>query len=106
MDIATKIKLSSLYEVYGNSLTQNQRQIVDFCIMQDLSLGEVSDLLNISRQAVKYTLDNATNSMLKLDKQLNIVSKLQDLKQKLTNLLDCTEDNNIKQQINNILEDL
>ena len=106
MDIATKIKLSSLYEVYGNSLTQNQRQIVDFCIMQDLSLGEVSDLLNISRQAVKYTLDNATNSMLKLDKQLNIVSKLQDLKQKLTILLECTKDDNIKQQINNILEDL
>lgn len=106
MDIAKKIELSTLYEIYGNSLTQNQRQIVDFCIMQDLSLGEVSDLLNISRQAVKYTLDNATNSMLKLDKQLNIVNKLQDLKQKLTNLLEYTKDSNIKQQINDILEDL
>ena len=106
MDIATKIKLSSLYEIYGNSLTQNQRQIVDFCIMQDLSLGEVSDLLNISRQAVKYTLDNATNSMLKLDKQLKIVTKLQNLKQKLTNLLESTNDSKLKQQINNILEDL
>ena len=106
MDIAKKIELSTLYEIYGNSLTQNQRQIVDFCIMQDLSLGEVSDLLNISRQSVKYTLDNATNSMLKLDKQLNIVNKLQDLKQKLTNLLEYTKDSNIKQQINDILEDL
>lgn len=106
MDIAKKIELSTLYEIYGNSLTQNQRQIVDFCVMQDLSLGEVSDLLNISRQAVKYTLDNATNSMLKLDKQLNIVNKLQGLKQKLTNLLEYTKDSNIKQQINDILEDL
>ena len=80
MDIAKKIELSTLYEIYGNSLTQNQRQIVDFCIMQDLSLGEVSDLLNISRQAVKYTLDNAIQSMLNLEHKLKILDKFQNLK--------------------------
>ena len=106
MDIATKVEISALFEVYGNGLTDKQRQVVDFCVLQDLSLREVSDLLNISRQAVKYTLDNATNSMLKLDKQLNIVNKLQDLKQKLTNLLENTKDSKLKQEINKILEEL
>lgn len=106
MDIAKKIELSKLFEIYGNSLTPNQQQIVDFCVLQDLSLGEVSDLLKISRQAVKYTLDNAVTSMLKLEGKLNIFAKLQNLKFKLSNLIENTNDNSLKQQINNILEEL
>ena len=106
MDIATKVETSALYEIYGNSLTDKQKQIIDFCVLQDLSLGEVSDLLNISRQAVKYTLDNAITSMLKLEGKLNIFAKLQNLKFKLSNLIENTNDNNLKQQINNILEEL
>ena len=106
MDIATKVELSALYEIYGNSLTEKQQQVIDFCVLQDLSLGEVSDLLNISRQAVKYTLDNATESMLKLENRLNILAKFQNIKQQLTTLLKSTNDSNIKQQINKILEEL
>ena len=106
MDIAKKVELSHIYEVYGNSLTDNQKQVVDFCILQDLSLGEVSDLLNISRQAVKYTLDNAILSMLKLDSKLKICAKLQNLKQKLADLIKSTNDDKLIQRINNILEEL
>ena len=106
MDIGEKVKLSSLYEIYGNSLTQKQQQVIQFCILQDLSFGEVSDLLNISRQAVKYTLDNASQSLLKLENELQILQKQQNLKLKLTNLLENTKDSKIKQDINKILEEL
>lgn len=106
MDIATKVEMSALFDVYGNSLTDKQKQVVDFCVLQDLSLGEVSDLLNISRQAVKYTLDNAILSMLKLEHKLNILARFQNIKVKLTTLLKSTKDSNIRQQINKILEEL
>ena len=106
MDIAAKVEWSKLYEVYGNSLTEKQQQVIELCVLQDLSLGEVSDLLNISRQAVKYTLDNAVQSMLKLDNKLKILDKFQNLKSKLTNLLKITDDNTLKQEINKILEEL
>ena len=106
MDIATKVEISALFEVYGNSLTDKQKQVVDFCVLQDLSLGEVSDLLNISRQAVKYTLDNAILSMLKLEERLKILDKFQDIKYKLTKLLESTKDVKFKQDINKILEEL
>ena len=106
MDIESKLETSALFEVYGNGLTDKQKQIIDFCVLQDLSFGEVSDLLNISRQAVKYTLDNAIQSMLKLEDKLKILDKFQNIKRKLTELLKITEDNKLKQQINNILEGL
>ena len=106
MNIAKKVELSALFEIYGNSLTANQQQVIDLCILQDLSLGEVSDLLKVSRQAVKYTLDNASSSMLKLESKLKILEKFQSLKQKLTNLQTYTKDVEIKQKIGNILEEL
>ena len=106
MDIAKKVELIALYEIYGGSLTHNQQQVIDFCVLQDLSLGEVSDLLNISRQAVKYTLDNASESMLKLEEKLQILVKLRNLKHKLTRLHESTKDIDIRQQIKDILEEL
>ena len=106
MDIAKKGELIALYEVYGKSLTSNQQQVIDMCVLQDLSFGEVSDLLNISRQAVKYTLDNAFQSMVKLEERLNVLNKIYNLKQKLTILLESTNDITLRQQINDILEDL
>ena len=106
MDIATKVEISALFEVYGNSLTDKQKEIIDFCVLQDLSLGEVGDLLNISRQAVKYTLDNAVQSMLNLEHKLKILDKLQNLKHKLTDLLESAKDSKLRQEINKILEEL
>ena len=106
MDIATKVEISALFEVYGNSLTDKQKEIIDFCVLQDLSLGEVGDLLNISRQAVKYTLDNAVQSMLNLEHKLKILDKFQNLKQRLTDLIESTKDSKLKQEINKILEEL
>ena len=106
MDIESKIETSALFEVYGNGLTDKQKQVVDFCVLQDLSFGEVSDLLNISRQAVKYTLDNAIQSMLKLEHKLSILDKFQSIKHRLTELLISTNDIKLKQRINDILEEL
>ena len=106
MDIEAKLGISALFEIYGNGLTEKQKQVIDFCVLQDLSFGEVSDLLNISRQAVKYTLDNAIQSMLKLEHKLNILNKFQSIKHRLTELLICTNDIKLKQQINDILEEL
>jgi len=106
MDIVKNVKLSALYEIYGGSLTEKQKQVVDFCVLQDLSLGEASDLLNISRQAVKYTLDNATESMLKLDEKLKFLSKIESLKEKLADVLKNTDEKEIKKKINKILEDI
>ena len=63
MDIAKKVEISALYEIYGNSLTSNQQQVIDFCILQDLSLREVSDLLNRTKlflDKIKKTYSDKT----------------------------------------------
>ena len=44
--------------------------------------------------------------MLKLEDELKILDKFQGLKQKLTDLLKLTKDDDLKQEINKILEEL
>ena len=59
-------------------------------------------MLDISRQAVKYALDNAVNSLKKYESKLNFVAKLQKIKSKLEKI----KLNPTTKAINNILEEL
>ncbi|MBQ8430699.1 MAG: hypothetical protein IJX26_01985 [Clostridia bacterium] len=105
MELSKNVKLISLYELYGKSLTEKQQQVFDLCVLQDLSLSEVSDLLNITRQAVKFSLDNSISLLEKLESQLQILSKFDRIKEKL-NQLKNTDDEDLKLKINKILEEI
>ena len=93
-----------LYDFYGELLTEKQRQVFELSVLSDLSLGEVSSLLNITRQAVKYTLDNTINAMLKLESELKILTKFDKLKAELSSIKNITNDDSIKIKIDDILE--
>ena len=45
-------EITLLYDFYGELLTQNQRELCRMHILEDLSLGEISQELSISRQGV------------------------------------------------------
>lgn len=105
MELNKNVKLIALYDVYSNCLTQKQQQVFDMCLLQDLSLKEVSDLLNITRQAVKFSLDNTIVLLEKLESQLHILKKFDKIKEKLNNLKINADKETVK-EINKILEEL
>lgn len=47
-----KLKITMLYDFYGQLLTKRQRDILDLYYNHDLSLGEIGKNINISRQGV------------------------------------------------------
>ena len=55
------LEMSLLYDYYGGLLTGKQRQCFDLRYNQDLSLGEIAQVMGVSRQAVS---DNLTQPML------------------------------------------
>ena len=87
------------------NLTKKQQQVFDLSVLQDLSLKEVSDLLNITRQAVKFSLDNTIVLLERLESQLQILKKFDKIKEKLNSLKD-TVDETCKEKIDKILEEL
>ncbi len=54
-----KLKLGNLYEFYGQLLTEKQQEILDLYCNHDLSFGEISEELGISRQGVYDTIKRA-----------------------------------------------
>lgn len=47
------IKMSILCQIYGKLLTEKQYQVLDDYYNNDLSLSEIAENLNITRQAVR-----------------------------------------------------
>ena len=51
-----KVRISILLELYGSLLTEKQYEYMDLYYNQDLSLSEIGDNEDITRQAVRTIL--------------------------------------------------
>lgn len=58
MEIKEKIRINSLYDIYGELLTQKQKEYFEYYYLSDYSLLEISDILSVSRNAVHMQLKN------------------------------------------------
>lgn len=70
-----KIKLGNLFEFYGQLLTEKQQEILQaYCIL-DLSFGEISEELGISRQAVYDTIKRSEKQLDQYEDKLGLVAR-------------------------------
>ena len=76
------VKISMLLDIYGNLLTDKQKQLLDDYYNNDLSLSEIAENEHITRQAVRDNLKKGEKNLLEYEKKLNVMQK--NLKQKDT----------------------
>ncbi len=111
------VELTLLYDFYGQLLTERQQKIFGLYYNDDLSLGEISENLNITRQAVYDILKRVEKLLLNYEERLKLVDKylaerekINKLKTEIAQLKNYIEvDNeiiNILEYIENILDDL
>jgi len=84
-------RINNLYDFYGRLLTDHQKRFVELYYGQDLSLGEIAENYNVSRQAVYDTLKRAEQLLFGYEDKLGLVAKFDTEKSKLAaavNLLD------------------
>ncbi|MDW0111807.1 putative DNA-binding protein [Sporosarcina saromensis] len=71
-------RVNFLYDFYQTLLTEKQRVYMQLYYLDDLSLGEIAEEYNVSRQAV-YDNVRRTEAMLEdYENKLNLFSKFQD----------------------------
>lgn len=69
------LQMTLLFDYYGDLLTDRQRMCFDLRHNQDLSLAEIAQELNVSRQGVHDNLSRAEALLLNMEEKTGCVSR-------------------------------
>lgn len=69
------LRLTLLYDFYGELLTEKQKQAFELYHQDDLSLSEIGEELEISRQAVRDQLKRTEKILIAYEDKLRLVER-------------------------------
>ena len=75
MILDESVRLCLLNDFYGSLLTENQQKVLDSYLNFNMPLVEISQNMNISRQAVLDTIKKATSKLEMLESKLGMLDK-------------------------------
>lgn len=79
MDIEKMLEIESLYSQYASLLTDKQRDIISMYYDEDYSLGEISQILKISRQSVYDSLKRSEIALKDYESKLGMIDKMKQI---------------------------
>lgn len=91
------VELGILFDFYGKLLTKKQYDVVDLFYLKDLSLSEIGEELNITRQGVYDTLKRAEEKLYQYEETLGLVGKFVKSKNNIKEIIELA--NEIKDYI-------
>ena len=71
-----KVEVSMLCQIYGKLLTDKQYEFIDDYYNNDLSLSEIAENNNITRQAVRDVIKKGENKLFEYEEKLLIMKKM------------------------------
>lgn len=95
-----------LYDFYGELLTQHQKGIYEDAVFNDLSLSEIADEQGISRQGVHDLIKRCDRILNDYENKLHLVERFARIKRNIQQINELTDDEQIKQLSNKIMEEL
>ena len=108
-----KIQIGMLCEIYGSLLTKRQLNILNDYCNDDLSLTEIAENNNITRQAVNDIVKKGESKLLEYEEKLGIMKKtlnqekqIQDILSELNKITDNSSDRKIGKILDNIRKEL
>ena len=86
------LQISVLLDYYGQMLTDKQREVARLYYNEDLSLGEIAQLTNITRQGVRDSIKRAEATLLEMEERLGLAKKFRAYSKKLEEIVRCAND--------------
>ena len=105
-----KLKNNLLLDFYGNMLTEKQRRIMSLYIEEDVSLSEIANELNSSRQAVYDAVKSSENILKSYEEKLKCVEKFLSNRTIIIDVIKTLEDmplaGNNHKKVQNVVDNL
>lgn len=104
-----KVQISILCQIYGKLLTEKQLEILTDYYNNDLSLTEIAENNQITRQAVNDIIKKGENKLFELEEKLSFMEKTmkqEKVLQEVFNDISKLEETSSDKKIEKILEDI
>ena len=102
MNIEKTDYINSLLDIYAELLTPYQQEIMDLYYQEDLSLKEIADEKEISRNAVFTLINRVEKILINYEECLHLLEKRKRIQEELDNELDLVR---LKEKIESILDE-
>ena len=90
---------NNLYDLYGDLLTEKQKQYFEDYYFNNLSFSEMAENYNVSRNAVFKQLHIVIDKLEEYEKKLQLFKK----KEKLLKVIDKVADGKLKEELEGLL---
>lgn len=85
-DMEPKVRQTYLYDFYGELLNEHQQKIFEAFVFDDLSLGEIAEEQDISRQAVFDLVKRSTKKLEEYENKLHLMERFLELREKAVHI--------------------
>lgn len=82
------LEMTLLFDYYGGMLTEKQRECFDMRYNQDLSLGEIGEVLGVSRQAVCDNLTRTEALLRRMEENIGCVKRDRKIREAVREIRD------------------
>ena len=104
------IEINLLFDYYGELLTDKQQEAMKLYYYHDLSLAEISEKLDISRQGVYDHLHRGEDILRDYEEKIGLINRYNKFKNEIDNLiieideLELTDEqkSNLKEKVSNL----
>lgn len=108
-----KVEVSILCQIYGKLLTEKQYEFIDDYYNNDLSLSEIAENNNITRQAVRDVIKKGESKLFEYEEKLLMMKKMRDQEKQIQGIIeelnkikDTSSDKKIEKILSNVTREL
>jgi predicted DNA-binding protein YlxM (UPF0122 family) len=91
------LEISLLLDFYGEVLTEKQKEVVDLYYNEDLSLAEIAEQAQITRQGVRDCIKRGEATLLLMEEKLGLAGKFSEMQKHVSVISDAA---NMIEEIN------
>lgn len=87
--MAKDLQITFLLDFYGDMLTDKQREVIDAYYNEDLSLAEIAEVKEITRQGVRDSIKRAEQQLTEMEDRLGLAKRFKAVQDSLSLICDC-----------------